>query len=100
MSTMEQQIERVLRAAPRPAPPAGLKERIIAEVRLPAAQTPTRPLTHASWLRRWWPVLVPASFSLACAVALTMQLMEIHDLKQAIQDLSRDAAPKSGGLLF
>jgi hypothetical protein len=99
MSTMEQQIERVLRAAPRPAPPAGLKERIIAEVRLPAAQTPTRPLTPASWLRRWWPVLVPASFSLACAVALTMQLMEIHDLKQAIQDLSRDAAPKSGGLL-
>jgi len=40
MSTMEQQIERVLRAAPRPAPPAGLKEQLIAEVRLPAASTP------------------------------------------------------------
>jgi len=95
MSTMEQEIERVLRAAPRPPPPAGLKERLIAEVRLPAAQTPASLLTPASWLHRWWPVLVPASVSLACAVTLTMQQMEIRDLKQAIQRLARDSAAKA-----
>jgi hypothetical protein len=98
MSTMEQQIERVLRAAPRPAPPAGLKERLIAEMRLPAAQTPARPLTPAGWLRRWWPVLVPASVSLACAVTLTMQQMEIRDLKQAIQRLTSDSTAKASAL--
>jgi hypothetical protein len=92
---MEQEIESVLRAAPRPAPPAGLKERLIAEVRVPAAQTAASLLTPASWLRRWWPVLVPASVSLACAAALTVQQMEIRDLKQAIQDLARDSAAKA-----
>ena len=44
MSTMEQEIENVLRAAPRPTPPAGLKERLIAQVRLPAVRpAPQRP---------------------------------------------------------
>ena len=98
MSTMEQQIERVLRAAPRPAPPAGLKEQLIAEVRLPAAQTPASLLAPAGWLRRWWPVLIPASVSLACAAALTMQQMEIRELKQAIQDLAREPAAKARAL--
>jgi hypothetical protein len=98
MSTMEQQIERVLRAAPRPAPPAGLKEQLIAEVRLPATETPSSLQTPGSWLRRWWPVLVPASVSFACAVTLTMQQMEIRDLKQAIQRLARDFAAKASGL--
>ena len=99
MNTMEQEIENVLRAAPKPAPPAGLKQQLIAQVRLPAlrpaAQTPAGPLATANWLRRWWPVLVPAGASLACAVGLTMQQVEIHDLKQAIQDLSRDVGAKT-----
>ena len=98
MSTMEQEIENVLRAAPRPMPPAGLKERLIAQVRLPAVQPASQPsaspLAPTGWLRRWWPVLAPAAVSLACAVGLTLQQMEIRDLKQAIQDLSRDSAAK------
>jgi hypothetical protein len=95
MSTMEKEIENVLRAAPKPAPPAGLKEQLTNQVRLPlrpAAQTPTSPLATASWLRRWWPVLAPAAASLACAVGLAIQQVEIHGLKHAIQDLSRDAS--------
>ncbi len=102
MSTLEQEIENALRAAPRPAPPAGLKERLIAQVRLPAAE-PASPTTAirlapAGWLRRWWPVLVPAAASLACAVGLTVQQVEIHSLKHAIQDLSRSTAPKASAL--
>jgi hypothetical protein len=151
MSTTEQEIERVLCAAPRPAPPAGLKEQLLAQVRLPCASTPalsptagergspgqspcrtdasghgeklasvlpfprrggegrgegagrggqpavvvTRRSPSSGWLRRWWPVLLPGSVSLACAVALTMQQMEIRNLRQAIQDLARESAAKA-----
>jgi hypothetical protein len=95
MSTIEQEIENVLRAAPKPVPPAGLKEQLTAQVRLPAlrpeAQTLASPLAPANWLHRWWPVLAPAAASLACAVGLAIQQAEIHSLKQALQDLSRDA---------
>ena len=95
-------IENILHAAPSPTPPAGLKDRLIAQVRLgavrPASPTPERTLGPANWLRRWWPVLAPATVSLACAVGLAMQQMEIRHLKQTIQGLSRDAAPKAGVL--
>ena len=99
MNTMEQELENVLRAAPRLTPPAGLKERLLAQVRLtavrPASETQAGSLAPAGWLSRWWPVLAPAAVSLACAVGLTVQQSEIRALKQSIQDLSRDAAPKA-----
>jgi hypothetical protein len=99
---MEHEIENVLRAAPKPSPPAGLKEQLIAQVRLtavrPAPDSPKSTPAPAGWLRRWWPALVPASVSLACAAGLTMQQIEIRDLRQAIQDLSRDSAAKAGAL--
>jgi len=99
MSTMEHEIETVLRAAPKPAPPSGLKEQLIAQVRLtavrPTSGSPGSTPAPIGWLRRWWPVLAPAAVSLACAVGLTTQQMEIRDLKRAIQNLSRDAAPNA-----
>jgi hypothetical protein len=102
MNTLEQEIDNVLRAAPRPTPPAGLKARLVAQVRLsatpPAAQAQPSPLATAGWLRRWWPVLVPASVSLACAAGLTMQQIEIRNLKEAVQGLSHDAATKAGAI--
>ena len=95
MSNMEQEIENVLRAAPKPAPPAGLREQLVAQVHLPslgpATQNLAGSLAPANWLRRWWPVMAPAAVSLACAVGLTMQQMEIHGLKRAIQNLSDDS---------
>jgi hypothetical protein len=102
MSTIEHEIETVLRAAPAPAPPSGLKEQLIAQVRLTAVR-PTPDLQASTpaptgWLRRWWPMLAPAAVSLACAVGLTTQQMEIRDLQRAIQDSSRDAAPNTGAL--
>ena len=99
MSTMEHEIETVLRAAPKPAPPSGLKEQLIAQVRLtavrPTSGSPGSTPAPIGWLRRWWPVLAPAAVSLACAVGLTTQQMEIRDLKRAIQNLSRDASPNA-----
>jgi hypothetical protein len=97
MSSMEQEIENVLRAAPRPTPPAELKDRLIAQVRLPvtpASQTSARAPAPTGWLHRWWPVLAPGAVSLACAVGLTMQQVEIRDLRRATQDLSREPASK------
>jgi hypothetical protein len=93
MNPTEQEIENALRTAPKPAPPANLKQQLTAQVRLPlrpAAQTPASPLAPAHWLRRWWPILAPAAASLACALGLAFQQAEIHSLKQTIQDLSRD----------
>ena len=92
MTTPEQELENVLRTAPKPVPPAGLREQLIAEVRLAPASLHPQPFASASsagWLRRWWPVLVPASVSLACAAGFTMQQMEIRGLKRAIQVLPR-----------
>jgi hypothetical protein len=103
MNTQQQEIESVLRAAPKPAPPPGLKEQLIAQVRLASASPHAQPsslnpqrrpsASTASWLRRWWPVLVPASVSLACVTGLTLQQVEIHGLKRAIQDLPRTPVP-------
>lgn len=96
MKTMQQELEHVLRTAPRPTPPAGLKEQLIKQVRLPEAGTTAPdtavPLGAIGWLRRWWPALAPAAVSVACAIGLSVQQAEIHNLKQAIQDLSQEAA--------
>jgi hypothetical protein len=45
------------------------------------------------WLRRWWPVLVPAGFSLVCVVVLAVQQAQIRELKQSIQTSSAAATP-------
>lgn len=44
--------------------------------------------TPGTWIRRWWPALVPAGFSLACAVVFAVQQSHIRDLKQSIQTIS------------
>ena len=91
-------IENILRLAPRPAPPAGLKDRLVAQVRLSTSPTPASPLAPAGWLRRWWPLLAPATVSFACAIGLTLQQMEIRDLKQTIQSLPHDSAANAGAV--
>ena len=96
MNTPE--IENILRLAPRPAPPEGLKDRLIAQVRLSTSPIPASPLAPAGWLRRWWPLLAPATVSFACAVGLTLQQMEIRDLKQTIQSLPHDSAANAGAV--
>lgn len=119
MSITEQEIEDSLRRAPAPKAPAGLKDRLVAQVQLaparPKAQAPARKLhpvgglpaeagvprakaqaparasDHRSWLGRWWPALAPAAVTLACAMVVTVQQSEMRDLKQTIQSLSQGA---------
>src|SRR5262245_11533685 len=91
MNNHEAQMEDILRAAPRPTPPAGLKQKLLAEAPVAAmdSRAPVRcAKRETSWLRRWWPSLAPASISLACAAVITVQRMEIGDLNQSLQTLS------------
>jgi hypothetical protein len=89
----EKYLESILRAAPAPTPPAGLKDCLLEQIHLPRRQeTPSRQLRPpANWLSRWWPVLAPAAASVACAVALTAQQLEIHDLRQTLKALAPNA---------
>jgi hypothetical protein len=85
-----QPIEELLRKSPQPRPPQDLKEKLIMQAKSfpsspPQPSFPTRP--GGGWLRRWWPVLVPAGFSLVCAVVLAVQQQEIRALKQRIESL-------------
>jgi hypothetical protein len=93
------EIENILRVAPQPAPPAGLKDQLTAQVRLPtkepAAKTPSPTLASAGWLRRWWPVLAPATVSLACAGVLAVQQMQIRDLRATLRGMSQSPATAS-----
>ncbi len=91
MNINEEQIEKTLRAAPTPKPPADLKERLISRIQLPDRDAPgvngntlRTPGGLGGWVRRWWLVLAPAAASLACAVEIGAQRTEIADLKQNV----------------
>lgn len=93
MNPNEQEIERLLRRAPKPSPPARLKEELLARVPLTGENTSSKtaashPSVSGGWLRRWWPVLMPATASLVCCVVLAFQQMEIRELRQSIGALS------------
>lgn len=95
MKSNEQEIERLLRNAPKPSPPAGLKKELFAAVSLdgPNASVKTSPRTTVSggWLRRWWPVLIPATASLVGCVVLAFQQIEIREMRESIRKLSETA---------
>lgn len=102
MKPTESQIENILRHAPRPCAPAGLKDKLAGQIQLRPATTATAssngvsPLHPAGWWQRWWPVLAPATASLAFAVVLMVQQNEITTLKQTISDLDTTLAAASG----
>lgn len=99
MNTSE--IEQMLRGAPTPKPPAGLRARLIDQAQLLAARlAPASPIVHprlavtrtgslAAWLRHWWPSLAPAAISVACAVVITVQHNEISALEETLKTLSK-----------
>ncbi len=92
MKPTESQIEDLLRQAPRPAAPAGLKDKLIGQIQLPQTATASSngvgSLQSMSWWQRWWPALAPATASLAFAVVIAVQQNEISTLQQTIRDLN------------
>src|ERR1044072_1741885 len=96
MKLSDQQIENVLRTAPKPKEPATLRADLAAQVRLAAARNTARTgvlsFGFGAWLRRWWPALAPASVSLACAAMMVSQEVEIRALRQNARHLAEQRA--------
>jgi hypothetical protein len=92
MNILEEDIEKLLRSAPQPRPPAKLKEKLLDQVELsPTRQTMARGAVGQSWWRRWWPALVSGVASLACAGIIAMQQSEIATLKETNASLAKGA---------
>ncbi len=92
MKLTESQIEASLRHAPRPAAPAGLKDKLIGQIQLPQTATASSQAAPSfqpqSWWQRWWPALAPAGASLAFAAVIVVQQHEITTLEQTVRELN------------
>lgn len=89
MKITDEKIETALRGAPKPKTPANLKARLISGIQLSKSRAVPGQSGNAprSWIARWWPALVPAALSAACAALIAMQQMEIRDLKSTLATL-------------
>lgn len=101
MNPTEQDLEKTLRSAPRPAASRNLEQKLIQNMQTsiarPSGATKGQPkgwTTNKNWFQRWWPALGPAAVSLACAAVLTSQQLEIRNLKQQLQSLGTTAGDK------
>jgi len=96
MNTPEQEIEALLRAAPAPKPPGGLRESLVGQIQLRNSQEnpgmPRLARPSGNWFQRWWPALAPAAVSLACAAVLTGQQMQLNTIQQTLRSLPQPAA--------
>jgi hypothetical protein len=97
MNSDEQQIEAMLRTAPHPQPPHGLKEQLLRQARSTGRGFEKASITsnRGPWLRRWWPALLPATLSFACAAVIVVQHQEIQQLEQSVQKLQTESAAAS-----
>ena len=96
MKNSEEEIEDILRAAPKPKAPATLRTQLAAQIRLAGTSKDPAPTTwdsgFAGWLHRWWPVLVPASVSVVCMAAIVSQELRISALHQRNLELADQRA--------
>jgi hypothetical protein len=89
----EEKTQSILRRAPRPKAPEGLKERLIMEARSRSQKSPEQRFVMPSrGFRRWWPALIPAGLSLICVVVLAVQQQEIRELQKSIHSLNESLA--------
>lgn len=104
MTPNEHDLERLLRQAPRPEPPPGLRQEILREA--PANRAPARQHPAPGLLQRWlnsWPLaLTTACLALAAVGVVAAQQLELRQLWQQLEELraqvaSRAAAPANDG---
>jgi len=77
----DQQIEQLLRQAPVPPPPPGLKEQLKTGIRLSAPQLRGVAAGVPLW-RRWFPALSFSVLLLGCLVAMAVQTSQLRDLRR------------------
>ncbi|MCI0745687.1 MAG: hypothetical protein L0Y58_09810 [Verrucomicrobia subdivision 3 bacterium] len=76
-------VEDLLRKAPRPKVPSGLRERLEADVTLP--RTATNAFNNNDWrpaLKRWLPAFAFSVFFLGCVVAIAVQANLLVELRR------------------
>lgn len=91
------EIENLLRKAPNPAAPAGLKERLQEDIVLPQrhAAAPKGNPFAVPWWRRWLPAVSFATVFLTCIVLLAMQTSQLIQLRrdnEALRDATKTLA--------
>jgi hypothetical protein len=85
MNPTDPDLESILRQAPIPPPPAGMKNRLLAGHPHSTLANDAGP--WRSWWRQWWPALVAASITLICLGVLAKQQLDIQQLRQALKQL-------------
>lgn len=84
----EAQIEMFLRHAPVPAAPAGLLDRLMTGVTVPAGATrPTVTRPAQVRFRRWMPALAFSMLFLSCIIMVAVQVQTVARLKQENREL-------------
>lgn len=84
----EQQIDNLLRKAPRATPPDGLLARLQADISLPQQSKASMVQPEPTpWLRRWLPALGFAGCFLACAVVFAVQTNTLSQLRKENETL-------------
>lgn len=95
MKLSDNDIEDLLRRAPRPQPPASLKEKLHADLDLfPSGTRPSAGagLLHTGWMR-WWPSLAAGGLTAICLVVLGVQQTQINELRRSIEQLQHQTDP-------
>jgi hypothetical protein len=100
MNPSEQEIEKLLRQAPSPNPPPGLRQEILkaAPGKLPPGSEPVPAGWLQSWLNSWRFAVAAACLALAALGVATAQQAELQQLRQQLEELrqqleSRPATP-------
>jgi hypothetical protein len=91
MSDIER-IENVLRRAPKVRVPAGLAEKLKADITLPRASAAANTADFWAGFRRWFPGFATAALFLTCLVALGVQQRVLSGLRQEQKQLESVAA--------
>ena len=77
------QIESLLRNAPRPPAPTGLKQQLLVDIRLPESQfSPFGVVDAAPFWRRWFPAFAVGLLFLGCLIVLGVQTSQLLDLRR------------------
>lgn len=101
MNPSEDQIESVLRQAPRPEPPASLRPQLVQGIPQPRTDRHSSTAAPLPWWQRWWPTLAAGSLAAVCLVVLAVQQVEIRQLTQVIEELRQpqpnDTRPDAPG---
>jgi hypothetical protein len=90
---MNENMETILRKAPRAKAPAGLLEKLQADIVLPRAPVNEAESTDPRpFFRRWLPALSFSAFLLASLIAIAVQANILSDLRQENRQLQSSAA--------